>query len=212
MSAKLKLFWFNFFKFPGRLITHPFDGFDELKREKKGKLSVALIFIALYAILRIVTFQYAGPLVNNNNPQDLNSLGEVFSVVLIVMIFVVGNYSITTFMSGKGSFKEILIVVGYALWPAVIIGFPNVILSNFLAESEIAFYNLFMVLSYVLTGWVLFMGLLNIHEYGLGKSLLGIIATVVAMAIIIFIGLLFFDIIQQIVNFVAQIFQELRLR
>jgi len=212
MKTKLKRIWFDYVKFPKYLLFHPFDGFDEFKRYKKGKMSVALVFIALFAFFRIFSYQNLGFLINHNNPLLLNSLQEIFSVVLLILLFTVANWSVTTLMTGKGNFKEIVMVTGYALFPLIIIGFPSVILSNFLTLEEMAFYNLLMYVAYIGTGWMLFMGILNIHQYGLGKTILAFIVTVVSMSVMMFFGLLFFDLVQQFISFIASIYEELNLR
>ncbi len=212
MKTKLKNFWFNYIVFPKYILFHPFDGFDEFKRYKKGKLSVAVVFIALYALFRIFTYQNEGFLVNDRNPLMLNSLQEIFSVILLLILFTVGNWSVTTLMEGKGKYKEIVMVTGYALFPLLIIGFPSVILSNYLVLEEMAFYRLLIGMSYFAAGWMLFMGILNIHQYGLGKTIVAFIATVVAMSVMMFFGLLFFDLIQQFIAFIASIYEELNLR
>ena len=127
-------------------------------------------------------------------------------------MFTVGNWSVTTLMEGKGTYKEILMVTGYSLFPLVIIGFPSVILSNFLTLEEIAFYGLLMYMAYISAGWMLFMGILNVHQYGLGKTLIALLATVISMSVMMFLGLLFFDLIQQFIAFVVAIYEEISLR
>lgn len=143
---------------------------------------------------------------------ELNSLQEIFSVALLIFLFTVGNWSVTTLMEGKGKYKEILMVTGYALFPVVILGYPAIILSNFLTLEEMAFYTLLMGIAYALTAWMLFMGILNIHQYGLGKTILAFIATIIAMSVMMFLGLLFFDLIQQFISFIVSIYEELNLR
>jgi len=212
MKTRLKKIFNDYVRFPSQLIFHPFDGFEEFKRYKKAKLSVAIVFIVIFAYFQIFTFENLGFLINNNNPTDLNSLEEIFSVLLIVFLFTVGNWSVTTLMEGKGSYKEILMATGYALFPLILLGFPAVILSNFLTLEEMAFYHLIMYIAYFSTGWVLFMGILNIHEYGLFKTILAFIATLVSIAVMIFVGLLFFDLIQQFIAFIVSIIEELNLR
>lgn len=212
MKTKMKKFFSDYFNFPKTLLFHPFDGFEAFKRYKKGKLSVAMVFILLFAFFRIFQFQYEGVLINPNNPLELNSLQEIFSVALLIFLFTVGNWSVTTLMEGKGKYIEILMVTGYALFPLIVIGYPAVILSNFLTLEEMAFYQLLMGIAYALTGWMLFMGILNIHQYGLGKTILAFIATVLAMSVMMFLGLLFFDLIQQFISFIASIYEELNLR
>ena len=212
MMTKLKIIYNDYIKFPKYILFHPFDGFEEFKRYKKGKLLVAVVFIILFAFFRIFQYQYERFVINENNPLMLNSLQEIFSVILLIVLFTVGNWSVTTLMEGKGTYKEILMVTGYALFPIVIIGFPGVIISNLLTLEEIAFYELLMAMAFVATGWMLFMGILNIHAYGLGKTLLAFIATVVSMLVMMFLGLLFFDLIQQFISFVVSIYEEISLR
>lgn len=212
MMQKVKDIFNDLISFPKYVLFHPFDGFDDLKNHKKGKLWVALLFIALYALLRIVTYQYESFVINLRNPMDLNNIQETFSVVLIVTLFVVGNWSVTTLMEGKGKFKEILMVTGYALFPVIIIGFPAVIISNFLTLEEISFYTLAVSISYFFTAWMLFMGILNIHQFGLMKTIGCFILTIFSMLVMMFLGLLFFDLIQQFISFIAAIITELGLR
>ena len=212
MKTKLAQIYNDFFKFPKYILFHPFDGYTDLKRYKKGRLVVAVAFIFLFAIFRIFRYQYEGFIINMNNPLYLNSVQELFSVALLVVLFTVGNWSVTKLMEGKGTYKEILMVTGYSLFPIIVIGFPAVILSNFLTLEEIAFYGLLMYMAFIGAGWMLFMGILNIHQYGLFKTILAFIATAVAMSVMMFLGLLFFDLIQQFIAFIIAIYEEISLR
>ena len=133
-------------------------------------------------------------------------------MILLIFLFAVGNWSVTTLMEGKGKFKEIIMMAGYSLFPLVILGFPAILLSNFLTQDEIAFYYILIGFGYGGTAWMLFMGILNIHQYGLGKTIISIILTILSMSVMIFFGLLFFDLIQQFISFIAAIWRELSLR
>ena len=47
----------------------------------------------------------------------------------------------------------------------------------------------------------MFMGLLVIHEYGLLKTVLTVVFTIIAIAIIVFIGILMMTLVQQFISF-----------
>ena len=212
MKTKMKRFWHDFFVFPKYMVFHPFDGFEEFKRYKQGRLSVALVFIVLFAFYRIMAYQYESVLINPNDPYMLNSVQMIVAVLLLIGLFTVGNWSVTTLMSGKGTYKEILMTTGYALFPLLIIGFPALVVSNFLTLEEMGFYRLMLYIAYAGTAWFLFMGILNIHEYGLIKTVFAFLLTAVSMSVMMFLGLLFFDLIQQFLSFVSAIYEELSLR
>lgn len=60
--------------------------------------------------------------------------------------------------------------------------------------------------------WFLFMmvaGLCTIHEYGLGKNIAAVLLTFVAAVVIIFLGVLFFTLIEQMITFIVDIAREL---
>ncbi|ERJ11738.1 YIP1 family protein [Haloplasma contractile] len=198
--------------FPLYILMHPIDGFDEFKRYKRGKLYVAITFLVLMALLSILKYQYTGFIVNENNPQDLNSIKEIAYILAPLLIFVIGNWSVTTLLDGKGKLKEIFMMTCYALFPMIVIGYINIIISNIVSIPEADFYYLFNGFGIFLTAYMLFIGLIVIHEYTLMKSLLTILFTIVAMGVLIFIGLLFFDLIQQIFGFLYAIIKEISLR
>ncbi len=212
MKPKLKTFYHDVFKFPSYLIFHPFDGFYELKREKKGKVWVGFLFVILFILFRIHQYLNESIIINSRNPNNLNTMTEILTVTLVLAMFVLGNWSITTLLEGKGKLKDIFLVTSYALFPIIIIGFPAVWISNYLTMEEMGLYTLVMGISYGIAGWMLFLGILNIHEYGLFKTIITFILTIVAMAFLAFLGLLFFDVIQKVIAFIASIYDELRLR
>lgn len=207
-----KRIWHDYIKFPLYILTHPIVGFDELKREKKGKVSVAVVFMFLMGVLNIATYQYAAFLVNFNNPSQLNSIKLLSFVVLIVVLITVGNWSITTLFDGKGTLKEIFMVTCYSMFPMILLGFPNIVLSYVYVADETTFYYILNSVALFLTVFLFFMGLLVIHEYSLSRTILTIIATIFAIAVILFIGILFFSIAQQIIGLIVGLYNEITWR
>ncbi len=202
----------DYFKFPLYILTHPIDGFEQLKRYKKGKLSVAVTLLFLTGALNIFTYQYSGFLVNNNNPQNLNSIKEISFVFTTVLLFSLANWSITTLLDGKGKFKEIFMMTCYSLFPLLLLGYPNLILSNIFTGQEVAFYHVISGIASFLMMMLVFMGLLVVHEYTLLRTVVTIILTSVAISVILFISLLFFSLAQQMLGFIIGLYQEISWR
>jgi hypothetical protein len=107
---------------------------------------------------------------------------------------------------------EIFKVLSYAIIPLVWLGIPMTIVSNFLIQEELAIYIAIGGLSVFLTGYLGLFGLLVVHEYGLLKTLVTILVSLIAVAVIIFIGLLILTLFQQLSGFISQVYDEFIIR
>ena len=89
---------------------------------------------------------------------------------------------------------------------------PLFILSHVLTANEAAFYT---VLDTAVMIWVLaliFFGMMTVHDYSLSKAVLTLLLTVIGICLILFIALLFINIVQDVVFFVTDIYQEITFR
>lgn len=202
----------HYIKFPAYILAHPIKGFDDFKRENKGKMQVAVTFLILLIILKILNFQYSGFVVNQNNPDDLNTMREISLILFPIILFTVSNWSITTLFDGKGKMREIFMMLCYSLYPLIWVNIFGIIFSNIITVDEVGFYNLLIGLGSFLTGYMIFFGLVSIHEYGVLKCIGSIVGTVVAILVILFIVLLAFDLFQQVYSFLYTIYREISLR
>lgn len=212
VRTKLKYFVDEFIKFPAYMLSHPLKAYEQFKREKRAKMSVAITFILVLVLLNILSFQYAGFEVNDNELKDLNSFAEILYIIAPILLFTVANWSVTTLFDGKGKMKEIFMMICYSLYPMIWASAIGLVLSNFLTGEELAFYYLVMGVGAFLMAYLVFTGMIVIHEYGLAKCVLTLIATVIAAGVIIFILILFYDLFQKMYGFIYTIYQEITLR
>ncbi|WP_454190702.1 Yip1 family protein [Paenibacillus sp. Marseille-Q7038] len=202
----------DFFKFPMHLIVHPFDGFWDLKYEGKGKVKVALIIVFVLFLTFVLQRQFAGFLVNYNDPRTLNSLAELQYVILPFFLWCIAGWSITTLMEGEGKFREIVMATAYSLVPIILIYLPMTLISRFLTVEESSFYYLFNTFAIIWFLYLLFVGTMTVHQYTPAKTILTMLLTVVTMGIMVFLGTLVFSLIQQMIEFVVNIYRELVFR
>ncbi|MFE4714310.1 MULTISPECIES: Yip1 family protein [unclassified Paenibacillus] len=199
-------------KTPFYVLLHPFQGFWDLKYENKGRLRVALSMLLLLTVATILLRQYAGFVVNFNYPYDLNSINELQYIVLPFFLWCVANWSLTTLMDGEGKFKDIVMATGYALLPLILMRFGNVLISNIITTRESAFYYMIDSLSVLWFVWLLFIGTMTVHQYTVLKTIVTMVLTLVVMGIIMFLGLLFFSLLQEMIGFVVSIYNEISYR
>lgn len=207
-----KQFVEDFFKFPLYILTHPFKGFEDFKYEKKGKYHVAAVYILLLVVTNALKVTASGFLISEPFVGDFSIVKTFFLVVTPIVLLTIGNWSITSLFDGKGNMGEIFKVISYAIIPLIWFGIPMTIVSNFLIQEELAIYTAISGLSVLLTGYLGLFGLLVVHEYGLLKTLITILVSLVAVAVIIFIGLLILTLFQQLSGFIRQVYDEFILR
>ena len=193
-------------------MTHPFDGFWDLKREHRGTLAGALTFVVLTVLMLVIQKQNTAFLFNMNRLEQINVLVDIITVGLLFVLWCVSNWCLTSLMDGEGKMRDIAIFTGYSLLPLLLIQFLLIGLSHVITTEEGTFYYVFTVISYIWTAALLLFGMMVTHQYSMKKTILTTILTLVGMAIITFIGLLFFSVIQQIVTFIVTVYKEIRYR
>ncbi len=199
-------------KYATYCMFHPFDGFWDLTHEKRGSMAAANTIVIAVLVTRLLSLQFTSFLFNNVYWPEVNILQQCLSVLLPLVIFVLGNWGLTTLFDGKGTLKDVYMGTCYALAPFVILQLPMIVLSNVVTVDEAAFYSVMNMLSLVWSGGLIVCAMMQIHDYGLGKTLLFIVMSIFAMAVIIFLLLLFFTLVGDAVGYVTSLYDEIQFR
>lgn len=194
------------------VIFHPFDGFWDLKYDNRGSFAAATVILLMAALSFVFMRQYTGFVLNYNRIEDLNIFVEAVSIIIPFLLWCVVNWGLTTLMDGKGRMIDIYIAGAYALTPMVLIFIPATIFSNYITVDEGTFYYLLVTIGTVWSLSLLFLGAGVIHEYGFGKTIFTTAATIVGIGIVLFVGLLFFDVIDRMSLFIQDLYTEIALR
>lgn len=202
----------DWIQFPLHIIVRPFDGFWDLKYENRGRMSVALTILLLLVITTSLTNQFAGFLVNFNDPRYLNTIKDLMYTVLPFLLFCVANWSITTLMEGEGKFKEIVMATAYALLPLILVNLPMTFISRFMAQEETPFYWMLNSFAAIWFVYLLFVGNMTVHQYTAAKAVVTLLLTVIAMGIMVFLGALALTVGMDIYWFVYDVYRELIFR
>ena len=194
------------------ILVRPIKGFYEMKFEQRGTVRFALLNFLFVCISFSFMNQYSSILVNDRHPLWLNSITDFVQLALVLLLFCTSNWAITSLTDGEGKFKEIIMMVCYAMTPFVVILIPATFLSNALTMQETGFYTLLINFS---IGWfviLVFVGLIVIHNLTVFKTILTVFLTFMALLIIVFLITLLFTLIQQLYVFVYSVYQEISFR
>lgn len=191
------------------IIFHPFDGFWDLKHEKRGSLRGAHFWFGLTILVFIYKAVSTWQIVAAGETSYFMS---AISIGLPVILLVLANWSLTTLFDGEGTFKDIYVATCYSLIPLILFILPVIILSNFTTLEEMDILNMLYSIGFVWTGFLIFFGLMVTHDYTFGKNILTTAGTILGIAFIMFISVLFTVLLQKVFRFGYNIFVELKYR
>ncbi len=193
-------------------VSHPSDGYYWIRHQEKGSIAISVLLVIVFGLCFTMNRVMAGFVVNDVPPRSVNLLPELAGVLLLYVLLCVGNWAITCLMDGEGRFKDILIAVGYAMLPMIAAYLLGTFVSQFVAENEEAFYHIIMALGVAYTAIMALVGIMQVHNYTLGKTLITLLLTILAVLIIIFLVLLVGSLIGQVFAFVQSVYTELIFR
>ncbi|MBQ8289905.1 MAG: YIP1 family protein [Clostridia bacterium] len=190
------------------LWLHPFDGFWDLKHEQRGSVRAGS---TIMGITILAFFYQAVGQGYTFNPRENYStiIVQILSITVPVMLWCVGNWCLTTLFDGEGSFKDIYVATTYSLAPLPLLIIISTILTNVMTVGEGSMVNLLVTLGYIWVAFLLFFGTLVTHDYSLSKNILTVVGTIAAMVVIMFVAILFSNLVVKMVTFVSAIISEI---
>ena len=193
-------------------LTHPVDGYYWIRHEERGSVPLAFLMVFLFSASFSANRLLASFVVNDLDPRSVDSLYELLGVLAFYILLCVSNWSITCLMNGEGRMKDILIAVGYGTMPITIGLVLTTIISQFLADEEQAFYSIILGVCIAWGVIMMIIGIMQVHNFTVGKTLGTLILTFRAMLIIVFLMLLLSNLLGKVYNFIRSVYTEIIFR
>ena len=192
-----------------RVIYHPFDGFWEIKMQKRGTMRSATLLLAAV----VLTFCYkevgTGWLFRAVDIEDVNLLITVLTVLIPLVLWCSASWGLTTLFGGKGKMKDIYIMTCYSMFPLIFANIVTTIMSKGMVLEEQDFMAFVTTVGFAWMAGLIFAGSLTIHEYQFNKNLLMIVASIVGMGVMMFLALLFVTVGQKMIEFFITVYEEI---
>lgn len=209
-SGKKKTFWEEVL-YAFHLIFHPFDGFWDLKHEKRGSVRAAFFILGL-AVLSFAYQSIGRAYIFNPYGGYTDIIGQLTGLLVPIILGATANWCLTTLFDGEGSFKDIFVAICYSLTPIVMFVPITTLLTHVVTNSEAGFINLILSLCYVWIGFLIFFGTMVTHDYSMGKNVITLVGTIVCACVIMFIMVLFSSLLIKMVSFISSIVTEVTYR
>jgi hypothetical protein len=210
-----KIWWQHFgktLKYSLYTATHPLDGFWDLTHEGRGSIAAANIIVFASVVVEVMRLTLTSFQFVKINMESFNAVIVLMSILLPIFLWTVANWSLTTLMDGKGKMGEIYMTIAYALVPSVIINVIMIILSQVITFEEGAIYWFLAGLSVLWTGMLILAGMMMVHDYSIGKTILSSLLTVVGMGVMVFIFVIFFSLISDAISYFVSLYKEILFR
>jgi len=189
---------------------HPFSGFWEIKHRRKNSFGAALIVLFFVCLAIVAKLQLTDFIFATAKPEDNNIFTELLFILLPLAMWVVVNWSITTLFEGKATMKVIFITTINAMIPLILLFIPQILLSYYFTLEENVFYVAIETFAIIWSVWNLIAGLSAVQDYGIVKTIITTICTILAMVAIVFLFAIFYSSLQQFVGFILTIYEEIK--
>jgi hypothetical protein len=189
------------------LVFHPFDGFWDLKHEKRGSVRAGTTILCLTILAFFYNSIGKGYMFNPRGTYS-SIFVQILSIGVPVLLWTVSNWCLTTLFDGEGSLKDIYIATCYSMAPLPIFVVISTILTNFMTASEGSMVNLLISIAFVWMIILLFFGMVVTHDYTINKNIVTTLGTIVAAAVIMFVALLFSSLVVKMVTLVVALVEE----
>nr|WP_255654912.1 YIP1 family protein [Cohnella sp. REN36] len=171
---------------------------------------VALVLGMLAA--RFIQIYYTSFHFNLTRPEFADFFFEVSQLIVPFFLFAVSAWLITSIMDGESKFKQVLAACAYAMIPYIVGTLIQTALSNVLTRDELAIYDMIGTLTFAWVAVSVFVLLMTMNDYSVAKTIWVIVLSVLTAVALLLVGILFYVLVQHVIDFFKELFLELYIR
>ena len=197
------------------MLFHPIVVSEYIKKQrgvpgfKRLTAILVLSILALALAVNIFSIYFTHYPLASVSVRKANLLLECGKLFVPVLTWVLASYAMTTILDGATTIGEAMLYNALTLVPYVVFTVPAVLLSRLMDGGQAAVYG-------VMTGglllWVILLmivGIKEMNEYSVGKTVLVVLLTVFTMAVIWATIVLLFTISSQFVTMIREVYYEI---
>lgn len=196
------------------VIRHPIDAAYDLKHGKQGSVLSATVLYLLALAIWLCDQLYTARLFSSDlfaykwqNPVVITSL-----VVIPVVLFVIGNYLISSIHDGEGTFKNVYIAVAYAFSAYILFTPFLTLLTHVLTLNEAFLHTLLKLVVGGYTLVLIFVVTKETHDYSLSGTIGNLLLTLFFMVLVTVATAILYMMWNELIGFIVSLVEEVRYR
>lgn len=200
------------FRYCRIMLRHPIDAIYYIKVGKRGGLvSAGLLILIAYAVY-MADILGRGFIFNENRLSTLSPALLTCIFFIVLLLFMIGNYMVSSINEGEGTMKNIVITAAYSLIPYIIMGIATIALSYVLTQNEAFFVTLVWYIGVIWSAVLLVLSILNIHNYTLKQTVKNILLTIFFAIIALVMVAILYLVWDKVFDFISEVISEVTYR
>lgn len=189
-------------------IKHPINYFYELRWENKpGVIAATILYIFLF-VIQIIRIYFTGFIFNYTNFLKISLFTEALKIYIPISLWIIMNYLVSNINDGEGRFRDVYIGTAYALSPYIVFSIPLALVSNILTLNESFLYTFSFEIIYVWSILLIYIMIIQIHDFYYFKAIANILITLFAMFIVVLVLFILYIVWSQFYAFIYDIMHE----
>ncbi|WP_454190417.1 Yip1 family protein [Paenibacillus sp. Marseille-Q7038] len=194
------------------VLRHPFDFYEKIQKTNHIRWRDAIIVVLLAYVARMLSLVLTGYAFETREPYEISYLHEFVWIVVPWFTWCVSNWGVSAILDGEGKFKEVVVGSAFALVPYTLFIVPITLLTFVFSLQEYSTYSVLVKVVFIWTAWLLLLKVKKIHDFEFGKLVFITLLSMIGIAILWFIGILMFGLINQLIQFIIELFREMNFR
>ena len=185
------------------------DCYYEIRKYRQGSVVACAVIYLLFCIDFMAFKTAKGFIYQNVKVENMDIGSVVLGFFVLLGLFIICNYLVTSINDGDGTFKQIFMIPAYGLMPVMIALLVVTCVSYVLTYNEAFLLTLALLIGIVWSVITIFIGLQTVHDYTFGETVKSIILTVVFMIIVAVIGIIISIMWSSLYTFLTSVGKEM---
>ncbi|MDD3123606.1 MAG: YIP1 family protein [Candidatus Izemoplasmatales bacterium] len=186
----------------------PSDSFYYLRRGRHGSYLGAGLIMVITFFSYLLYVAGKGFIFQTVSLKDLDLSSIILGFIVLIGLFIICSYLVTSIQDGEGTFGEIFLGFAYSMYPFILACIGTTLFSYVATTNEVFLINTIFVIGTSYTVVLVFLSISEIQNYTFGQTIKSILLTLLFVIIILLVLSFIQMTIKQVFSFGIEFIKE----